>query len=98
MPLSKILFFIGISTAWLVRGVQAAPAPQVPGYSDANFPISQVRPQGSVATSFGPDSIVSAIATSPPTGTEPGAAPPLIKSILTGPTSHGPFSGTPTTT
>jgi hypothetical protein len=69
----------------------AAPAPQVSGYTDGNAPVAQTPSIGSLATKFGPDSIVSAIATS-------GPAPPLVSSIFTGPTSHGPYSGTPTTT
>ncbi|KAF2457924.1 ferritin-like domain-containing protein [Lineolata rhizophorae] len=51
-----------------------------------------------MATSFGSDSQVPAIETTPPTGTESGAAPPRVSSDPTGATSHGPYSGTPTTT
>lgn len=83
--------------AALVAGAPAASS--VAGYTDADagFP-QQPSPIGSLATSFGPDSQVSAIATAPPSGSESGAAPPRVSSVLTGPTSHGPFSGTPTTT
>jgi hypothetical protein len=70
----------------------AAPAPQVPGYSDADFPITVSQPTGSLATSFGPDSQINAIPTTP------GSAPPRRSSDVTGATSHGPFSGTATTT
>lgn len=69
-----------------------APAPQVSGYTDADAPVEQTpSPIGSLATVFGPDSQVSAIATS-------GPVAPLVSSIFTGPTSHGPYDGTPTTT
>lgn len=36
--------------------------------------------------------------TAVPTGNESGAAPPRVSSNVTGPTSHGPYSGTATTT
>jgi hypothetical protein len=49
-------------------------------------------------TSYGLDSQVPAIATAPPSSGQPGAAPPRVSSDVTGVTSHGPFSGTPTTT
>jgi hypothetical protein len=69
----------------------AAPAPQVSGYTNGDAPVAQTpSPIGSLATVFGPDSQISAIATS-------GPAAPLVSSIFTGPTSHGPYSGTPTT-
>ncbi|KAF2097088.1 hypothetical protein NA57DRAFT_41819 [Rhizodiscina lignyota] len=90
---------IFVASACFTALVAAAPAPQVAGYTDADATFAQTpSPIGSVATSFGPDSQVSAIQTAPPRGTESGAAPPLVSSELTGPTSHGPFSGTPTTT
>jgi hypothetical protein len=41
---------------------------------------------------------IPAIATQPPRGTASGAAPPLVNSATTGITTHGPYSGTPTTT
>lgn len=76
-----------------------APVPQVSGYTDADATFAQTpSPLGSLATSFGPDSLVSATVTTPPNGTESGAAPTLVSSDPTGPTSHGPFSGTPTVT
>lgn len=40
---------------------------------------------------------IPAIETHPPRGTEPGAAPTLANSATTGITTHGPYSGTPTT-
>lgn len=71
----------------------AAPAPQVPGYTDADFPdVSVTEATGAPATTFGPDSQINAILTTP------GSAPPRRSSVLTGATSHGPFSGTATTT
>ncbi|KAF2271833.1 uncharacterized protein EI97DRAFT_387179 [Westerdykella ornata] len=72
--------------------VAAAPAPQVPGYTGAaaSFPVSQ--PTGPLATSFGPDSQI------PATPTRPVTLPPRKSPNPTGPTSHGPFTGTPTTT
>ncbi|KAJ6172526.1 hypothetical protein N7470_001593 [Penicillium chermesinum] len=41
---------------------------------------------------------IPAVNTHPPRGTEPGAAPTLVNSATTGLTTHGPYSGTPTTT
>ncbi|KAF2673203.1 hypothetical protein BT63DRAFT_149401 [Microthyrium microscopicum] len=90
-----------ITSVCLAGLAAAAPAPkaQVPGYVDASAGFPQTpSPLGSLATVFGPDSTVAAIATSPPKGTESGAAPPRVSSDPTGHTSHGPFSGTATTT
>jgi hypothetical protein len=47
---------------------------------------------------IGPASQIAAIQTKPPRGTEPGAAPTLVTSATTGTSTHGPYSGTPTTT
>ncbi|KAF2473287.1 uncharacterized protein BDR25DRAFT_387447 [Lindgomyces ingoldianus] len=70
----------------------AAPTPQVPGYTNADASgLSNQLPTGPVATVFGPDSQVSAIEISV------ASAPPRKSSDVTGVTSHGPFSGTPTT-
>ncbi|KAF2191384.1 hypothetical protein K469DRAFT_656226 [Zopfia rhizophila CBS 207.26] len=73
--------------------VAAAPAPQVSGYTDADGPFPQM-PSAiyPLATSFGPDSQIPAIETSVT------LAPPRVSSDVTGPTRHGPYSGTPTTT
>lgn len=51
-----------------------------------------------VISVFGPDSQIPAIETKPPRGTEPGAAPTLVTSATTGITTHGLYSGIPTTT
>jgi hypothetical protein len=40
---------------------------------------------------------INAIYTTFPSGTQPGAAPPLVTSATTEITTHGPWSGTPTT-
>lgn len=53
---------------------------------------------GLVAAVPRPATDVPAIFTLPPTGSEPGAAPTRVKPNPTGPTSHGPYSGEPTTT
>jgi hypothetical protein len=50
------------------------------------------------APAYSLDSQVSAIATTAPSGTQSGAAPPRRSSDVTGVTSHGVFSGTATTT
>lgn len=72
---------------------------QVPGYTGANGPFSQTpAPLTTLATKFGPDSQVPAQATQTPSGTTYGAGPLLRSSQVTGPTSHGPYSGVPTTT
>jgi hypothetical protein len=72
---------------------------QVPAYTGANAPykgdVSVDLSQ--LATSFGLNSAVNAIHTAAPTGNEPGAAYPLRSSLVTGSTTHGPYSGVPTT-
>ncbi|KAF2871979.1 ferritin-like domain-containing protein [Massariosphaeria phaeospora] len=70
----------------------AAPAPQVAGYPDADASFPATQPVGPAPTSFGPDSQIPAIHTVAP------PAPPRVSSDVTGATSHGPFSGSPTTT
>ncbi|KAL2355431.1 ferritin-like domain-containing protein [Cryomyces antarcticus] len=90
-----------IITSALLAGLAAAvPAPQVPGYTGPNAPYGTTSPTplGTLATSFGLDSAVSAVPTAPPNGTASGAAPPRRSSDVTGATSHGPYSGVPTTT
>lgn len=72
--------------------VAAAPAPQVPGYTDADFPDVASQPTGPLASSFGPDQQV------PYTQTSAPPPPPRVTANVTGATSHGPYSGTPTTT
>lgn len=71
-----------------------------PGYSNANAPFASYTPTPLtvVPSSFGTDSAVPAIHTTAPTGTQSGAAAPQRSSIPTGATSHGPYSGKPTTT
>lgn len=77
--------------ALLVALAAAAPAPQVPGYTGATTLTASSAASGqTLATSFGPDSQISAIV---PT---PGFQPPQVSSQETGTTSHGPYSGTPT--
>ncbi|KAF2268027.1 hypothetical protein CC78DRAFT_558601 [Lojkania enalia] len=72
---------------------RAAPAPQVPGYTDADFPISDVPDSiEPIPSSFGRDLQVPAIETSA------SSAYPRVSSDLTGQTSHGPYFGTPTAT
>ncbi|KAF2644682.1 hypothetical protein P280DRAFT_418847, partial [Massarina eburnea CBS 473.64] len=86
--LAKTLYTSALLSALIV----AAPAPQVPGYTDADFPLTASQPTGDVATVFGPDSQIAAITTIAP------EAPPRRSSDVTGATSHGPYSGIPTTT
>lgn len=45
-----------------------------------------------------PATDIPAVVTTPPTGTEPGAAPTRVSPDPTGPTSHGPYSGSATVT
>ena len=94
-----------VTLASLAGSVLALPVGQsesgsLQGYSDANAPFvsSTPTPYTISATTFGLDSQISAIETSAPAPGQPGAADTLRSSILTGPTSHGPYSGTPTTT
>ena len=83
---------IAFIPALLAALAAAAPAPQVPGYTGATTLTASSAASGqTLATSFGPDSQVSAIL---PT---PGFQPPKVSSEVTGTTSHGPYSGTPTT-
>lgn len=71
---------------------------QVPGYTNADAPFSETpAPLTTLATKFGPDSAVPAVATYTPTGTEYGAGDTLRSLLPTGPTSHGPYEGIPTT-
>jgi hypothetical protein len=72
----------------------AVPAPQVPGYMNADAPYAsnEPTPLGQLATVFGPDIQVPGIATTPT------FTAPVRSSILTGATSHGPYSGVATTT
>lgn len=86
---TKTLFTSGLLAAFAA----AAPAPQVPGYTNADASFSVSDPAGTPASVFGPDSQILAIATSAGT-----VAPPRRSSDVTGATSHGPYSGTPTTT
>ncbi|KAL1601987.1 hypothetical protein SLS59_005153 [Nothophoma quercina] len=49
---------------------------------------------GGLATALPqPATDIPAVVTTPPTGTEPGAAPTRVSPDPTGPTSHGPYSG-----
>jgi len=84
---------IAFTSTVLAALAAAAPKPQVAGYTNADASFSVTEPTGSIATSFGPDSQVAA---QEPTLAAP--APPRRSSDVTGATSHGPFSGTPTTT
>jgi len=72
----------------------------VPGYTNANAPFGSYTPSAVtvVPSVFGTDSAVSAIFTTAPTGTQAGAGGTQRSSMPTGATSHGPFSGQPTTT
>jgi len=81
-----------LSQALLAAVAAAAPAPQVPGYANADASLPPAPTFTPPATEFGPDQTVPAVATSDP------SPPPLRSSIFTGATTHGPYSGTPTTT
>jgi hypothetical protein len=73
---------------------------QVPAYTGADAPYKTDDASvdlSKLATSFGLNSAVNAIHTAVPTGNEPGAAAPLRSSLVTGSTTHGPYSGVPTT-
>ncbi|KAH7400828.1 ferritin-like domain-containing protein [Phaeosphaeria sp. MPI-PUGE-AT-0046c] len=81
-----------ITSTVLAALAAAAPKPQVAGYTNADASFSVSEPTGNVASVFGPDSQI------PARPTVPGPAPPRRSSDVTGATSHGPYSGTPTTT
>ena len=81
-----------ISQALLAAVVAAAPAPQVPGYENADASLPPAPTFTPPATEFGPDQQV------PATETSAATTPPLRSSVFTGATSHGPYEGTPTTT
>lgn len=102
-----------VAAALFAGAAYAAPAPQnlaseasseygsqVAGYTGASAPYATETPAAitTLATSFGPDSTIPAQYTIAPNGTESGAAAPLRSSLVTGSTTHGPYSGTPTTT
>lgn len=72
------------------------------GYLDANAPFADysTTPITATPTHFGPDSQISAVQTSaPPAGSiAMGGAATLISPYPTGHTTHGPYSGSATTT
>lgn len=72
----------------------AAPAPQVSGYTNGDAPYKSSSPPAisPMATKFGPDSQVAYSSVSR------GVVPSNLAPNATGATSHGPFSGTATTT
>lgn len=91
----------GVALAYLAAAAPApvpvpvpVPVPDVSGYTDADAPYASETPEPltDLASTFGPDSQISAVPTTATT------VPPLRSSIFTGATSHGPYSGTPTTT
>jgi hypothetical protein len=54
---------------------------------------------GGLATALPqPATDIPAVVTTPPRGSEPGAAPTRVSPDPTGPTTHGPYSGSATTT
>lgn len=75
-------------------------AGNVPGYTDANAPFVDysTTPLTVTVSTFGTDSQISAIHTSAPPPGAPGGADTLRTSEPTGHTTHGPYSGRPTTT
>ncbi|KAI9661187.1 MAG: hypothetical protein M1821_009514 [Bathelium mastoideum] len=92
----------GYSSSSVADGASGFKTAYVPGYTDADATFVNSSPTvGPVASTFGPDSQISAIATAPPSGTVPNidlAAPSEVSSYVGGPTSHGPYSGPATTT
>ncbi|PVI07347.1 hypothetical protein DM02DRAFT_637994 [Periconia macrospinosa] len=86
--LTKTIYASTLLSAFAI----AAPAPQVPGYNDAEFPLTVAQPTGQPASTFGPGSQIAATETTAP------SAPPRRSSVVTGTTSHGPYEGTATTT
>lgn len=95
-------------TSATLFGALAAAAPQFSGYAisqgqngnaytNADASYSEPGPITPLASTFTMNSQIPAIETTAPTsGT--GAAGSQVSSIPTGATSHGPYSGTPTTT
>lgn len=79
--------------------VAADQSGNLPGYTNADAPFGSYTPIPitAVPTSFGTNSAIPAIATTAPTGTQPGAADSQRSSLPTGPTSHGPYTSQPTT-
>jgi len=70
-----------------------------PGYSNAAAPFGSYKPTSLtvIPSVFGPDSQVPAIRTQTPNPTASLAGDTLRSLLPTGPTSHGPYSGVPTT-
>jgi hypothetical protein len=52
---------------------------------------------GLAAAAPRPATDIPAVVTAPPSGSEPGAAPTRVEPNPTGPTTHGPYTGQPTT-
>ncbi|KAF2111745.1 ferritin-like domain-containing protein [Lophiotrema nucula] len=81
------------ASALLSTLAAAAPAPQVSGYTNADAGFPQTPSSlGTPASVFGPDSQVAASAVTTISGY------PRVSANVTGATSHGPYSGTATTT
>ncbi|QIW94576.1 hypothetical protein AMS68_000094 [Peltaster fructicola] len=80
-------------------GYAADQSGNLPGYLNANAPFGSYTPTPitTIPVSFGPDSQIPAIATTAPTSGS-GAADTQRSRYVTGTTTHGPFSGVPTTT
>ncbi|KAK3113963.1 hypothetical protein LTR53_008205 [Teratosphaeriaceae sp. CCFEE 6253] len=79
--------------------VAANQSGNVAGYNDASAPFASYTPEPltAVPSSFGLNSAISAIFTAAPS-TGIYGPDPQRSSLPTGPTSHGPYSGAPTTT
>jgi len=97
---SSVTGFLGTTVSGTATILAANEAGDEPGYTGASAPFGHYTPSAVtvVPSSFGTDSAVPAIATTAPTGTQSGAADTQRSSIVTGATTHGPFSGTATTT
>ena len=96
------MFSRSILAAAVLSGLaDALPAPVgSSGYPNADAPFGDysTTPISNTPMSFGMDSQISAVETSAPSFGQPGAADTQRSPIVTGTTSHGPYSGTPTTT
>ncbi|KAL1301835.1 hypothetical protein AAFC00_006020 [Neodothiora populina] len=88
-----------VATALLAGAAHASPVAQVSGYTGADASFTKTPASiTEVASTFGPDSQILATPTHSANGTDTNAGDTLRSSIPTGTTSHGPYSGVPTTT
>lgn len=97
MPAIKIVVTSSLLASLAAAAPAPAPAPQAPSYGGAPTPSVNAEQYSSASSSI---SRMIFSASQVPASSVPSSAgyPRVSNGPLTGPTSHGPYSGTPTTT